>query len=194
VKQRDDTALIAAVATGDNAAFETLVERHSPAVYRVGSRMLGNHHDAEEVVQECFSRLWQQAPRFVARGAGLVGWLYRTAMNLCFDRRRRLRLVSSEELPEPIDDAPLPDESIAALEARRVVARALADLPERYRAALVLCYYEGFTNALAAQVLDLNIKAMESLLFRARRQMRALLEEREFGPGDLLPACSPCAA
>jgi RNA polymerase sigma-70 factor, ECF subfamily len=195
VKKRDDTALMGAVATGDSRAFAVLVERHSPAVYRIGWRMLGNHHDAEEIVQECFSRLWQQAPRFTPRGAGVVGWLYRTAMNLCFDRRRRLRLVSCEEPPpEPVDDAPLADESMAAREAHRAVARALADLPERYRAALVLCYYEGFTNALAAQILDLNIKAMESLLLRARRQMRALLEERELSPGDLLAACSPCAA
>jgi RNA polymerase sigma-70 factor (ECF subfamily) len=65
------------------------------------------------------------------------------------------------------------------------VAAALADLPERYRAALVLCYYENFSNALAAQVLDLNIKAMESLLFRARRQMRELLEARDITCRDV---------
>ena len=194
MKNIDDTALMAAVAVGDSAAFAALVRRHSPAIYRVGCRMLGNHHDAEEVVQECFSRLWQQAPRFTARGAGVVGWLYRTAMNLCFDRKRRLRLVSDEPPPEVIDDAPLPDETIAAGEAHLAVARALADLPERYRAALVLCYYEGLTNALAAQVLDLNIKAMESLLLRARRQMRTLLEDRELGLGELLAPCPSYAA
>ncbi len=195
MKTNDDTALMAAVATGDSAAFAVLVQRHSAAVYRIGCRMLGNHHDAEEVVQECFSRLWQQAPRFVERGAGVVGWLYRTAMNLCFDRKRRLRLVTSDvDMPDPVDDAPLPDENFAAREAHREVAQALADLPERYRAALVLCYYEELTNALAAQVLDLNVKALESLLLRARRQMRALLEARQLVPADLLASCHPCAA
>jgi RNA polymerase sigma factor (sigma-70 family) len=194
VKTSDDAALMAAIALGDSAAFGQIVQRHSPGVYRIGCRMLGNHHDAEEVVQECFSRLWQQAPRFTTRGAGAVGWLYRTAMNLCFDRKRRLRLVTDEAFPEPIDDAPLPDESIAAREAHREVACALANLPERYRAALVLCYYEGLTNALAAQVLDLNIKALESLLLRARRQMRVLLEERELASSDLLASSRICAA
>jgi len=195
VRKNDDTALMTAIAIGDSAAFAILVQRHSPAVYRIGCRMLTNHHDAEEVVQECFSRLWQQAPHFTARGAGVVGWLYRTAMNLCFDRRRRLRLVTSDgEMPEPIDDGPLPDETFEAHEAHRAVARALADLPERYRAALVLCYYEGLTNALAAQVLDLNIKAMESLLLRARRQMRTLLEDRQYEARELLASCHPCAA
>jgi RNA polymerase sigma-70 factor (ECF subfamily) len=195
VKNNDDTALMAAVAIGDGAAFAILVQRHSPAVYRVGCRMLVNHHDAEEVVQECFSRLWQQAPRFTERGAGVVGWLYRTAMNLCFDRRRRLRLVTSDaDLPEAVDDGPLPDESFEAREAHLAVARALADLPERYRAALVLCYYEGLTNAVAAGVLDLNTKAMESLLLRARRQMRNLLEQQPLAARDLLASSRPCAA
>jgi RNA polymerase sigma factor (sigma-70 family) len=125
----------------------------------------------------------------------VVGWLYRTAMNLCFDRRRRLRLVTSDvDIAEPVDNAPLPDENFAAREAHLEVARALGNLPERYRAALVLCYYEGMTNALAAQVLELNVKALESLLLRARRQMRVLLEERQLAPGDLLASCHPCAA
>jgi len=175
----DDTALMAAVGQGDVDAFAVLVERHTTSLYRVGMRMLSDAHEAEDVVQDCFARLWQNAPRWTPAGAGLVGWLHRVAMNLCFDRKRRFRVITTPELPDSADDAPLADSLIEADQAQRAVRAALDDLPERYRAALVLCYYEGFTNALAADVMDLNIKAMESLLFRARRQLRERLEARD---------------
>ncbi len=181
----DDLSLMGEVGRGVIAAFSVLVERHTPALYRVAMRMLGDGHEAEDVVQECFARLWQQAPRWQSSGAGLVGWLHRVAMNLCFDRKRRFRVVITPDLPERADPMPLADATIEADQARAAVAGALADLPERYRAALVLCYYEGFTNALAAEVLELNIKAMESLLFRARRHLRELLEARDVGVADL---------
>lgn len=181
----NDEALMARVGLGEVDAFATLVERHSPALYRVATRMLGDGHEAEDVVQECCARMWQNAPRWQASGAGLVGWLHRVAMNLCFDRKRRFRVVTSDAVPDLPDDAPAADRRIETDQARCAVAAALADLPERYRAALVLCYYEDFSNALAAEVMDLNIKAMESLLFRARRQMRELLVARDVSCGDL---------
>lgn len=181
-----DPALMRAVGRGDVKAFAVLVDRHTPALYRVAMRMLADSHEAEDVVQDCFARLWQHAPGWAPSGAGLVGWLHRVAMNLCFDRKRRFRVVTAAELPEQADDSPLADRVIEAGQAQRAVAAALDDLPERYRAALVLCYYEGFTNALAAEVLELNIKAMESLLFRARKRMRELLEDRDVGPADVV--------
>lgn len=181
----DDSALMREVATGSVEAFSILVERHSPGLYRVAMRMLSDAAEAEDVTQDCFTRLWQNAPRWQPSGAGLVGWLHRVVMNLCFDRKRRFRVVTVDELPDPADDTPLADRRIEAEQASEAVGAALADLPERYRAALVLCYYEGFSNALAAQVLDLNIKAMESLLFRARRQMRGLLVARDVSCADL---------
>lgn len=181
----DDAVLMRQVASGSVEAFAILVDRHSPALYRVAMRMLADAAEAEDVTQDCFTRLWQNAPRWQPSGAGLVGWLHRVTMNLCFDRKRRFRVVTVETLPDPADDAPLPDRRIEADQAAEAIAVALGDLPERYRAALVLCYYEGFSNALAAEVLDLNIKAMESLLFRARRQMRGLLEARDICCADL---------
>lgn len=182
---RDDVALMRRVGEGCQASFAVLVERHAAALYRVATRMLGDGHDAEDVVQDCFARMWQNAPRWQPTGAGLVGWLHRVAMNLCFDRKRRFRVVVTDEVPDCADQAPLADRLIEQRQACAQVAAALADLPERYRAALVLCYYENFSNALAAQVLDLNIKAMESLLFRARRQMRELLEARDITCRDV---------
>jgi RNA polymerase sigma-70 factor (ECF subfamily) len=190
-----DDALMRRIAEGCSQSFAVMVDRHSPALWRVAVRMLGNNHDAEDVVQECFTRLWQQAPRWRSFGAGPVGWLYRIAVNLCFDRHRRLRLVSPvDELPDREDDSPLADCLIEAGDARRAVSHALSGLPERYRAALVLCYYEGLTNAAAAEALELNVKAMESLLFRARRRMRELLEGSGAEIASALALGGECAA
>ncbi|BEU99206.1 RNA polymerase sigma factor [Novosphingobium olei] len=184
----DDTALMTRVADGDAAAFALIVDRHASTLYRVAIRMLGDPQESEDVVQEAFARVWQQARRWQPSGAGLVGWLHRVTMNLCFDRKRRFRVVLTPELPEQVDTSPLADEAMVAQQARSEVAQILAGLPERYRAALVLCYYEGMSNALAAEVLELNIKAMESLLFRARRHMRDLLEKRDVRCVDLVSA------
>lgn len=189
-----DAGLMERVAQGCEDAFGLLVDRHMPALYRVAARMLGDGHEAEDVVQDCFARMWQHAPRWSATGAGLVGWLHRVTMNLCFDRKRRFRVVTTPELPDMADETPLVDAQIESDEAHRAVSAALDDLPERYRAALVLCYYEGFSNALAAEVMDLNIKAMESLLFRARRHLRELLTERDVAPQDLVARAALPAA
>lgn len=185
----DDNSLMEAVGRGGVDAFATIVDRHSSTLYRVARRMLTDTHEAEDVVQECFARLWQNAPRWKPSGAGLIGWLHRVTMNLCFDRKRRVQVLVTPSVPDRADQTPLADHQLQMDETQRAIAGALSDLPERYRAALVLCYYEGFTNALAAEILDLNIKAMESLLFRARRQLRDMLQARDISCRDLeLPA------
>ncbi len=176
-----------AVGEGSAAAFGVLVERHTPQLFRLAARMLGDRVEAEDVVQECFTRLWQNAPRWQASGAGLVGWLHRVAMNLCLDRKRRFRVIITPDVPDREDPAPLADALIEADQARCAVADALAALPARHRAALVLCYYEGLSNAKAAEVLDLNIKALESLLFRARRLMRERLSTRAQREVEIAP-------
>jgi RNA polymerase sigma-70 factor (ECF subfamily) len=180
-----DEALMVLVAQGDVAAFTVLVERHSPRLYRVACRMLGNVQEAEDVVQDSFSKLWQSAPRWRPKGCGLAAWLHRVAVNRCLDRLRQFRVVTSDVLPEIADQAPSPERSLAINRLGQAMDDALGSLPGRHRAAIVLCYFEGLSNILAAQVLELNLKAMESLLFRARRGLRELLEQRGVQIEDL---------
>lgn len=172
----DDASLMAAVGAGSGSAFGILAERHSPGLRRLATRMLGDSTEAEDVVQDCLVRLWRHAPVWQPCGAGLVGWLHRVTTNLCHDRLRRSRLVTMPDLPETIDEAPLADSLIEAEQAVAHLVHALASLPERHRTALVLCYLEDHSNAAAAAKLDLHIKAMESLLLRARRRLRSALE------------------
>lgn len=180
-----DEHLMSLVAQGDVAAFTLLVERHSPRLYRVAYRMLNDAQEAEDVTQDAFSRLWQSAPKWTVRGGGLGAWLHRVAVNRCLDRLRRFRVVTTDVLPEIADDAPSPERALAIDRLGLAMDDALAALPGRHRAAIVLCYFEGLSNIVAAQVLELNLKAMESLLFRARRSLRELLEARGVRIEDL---------
>lgn len=169
---------MAQVARGDAAAFRLLVDRHTAMVHGLAWRMLGDGVEAEDVVQEAFTRLWVGAARWTPVGGGLGGWLRRVATNLCLDRLRRVRPAGGDAIPERADEAPLADAALDADRERLAVARAIAGLPDRQRAAIVLTYHEGASNAEAADILGVGVKALESLLVRARQSLtRALAAE-----------------
>lgn len=187
----DDAALMQAIAGGSTDAFDRLVARHAPALMRLARRQLGDVHEAEDVVQDCFARAWQHAPRWQSRGGGLGAWLHRVTINLCYDRRRRYRLVPTPDLPDRAEPSPLADAAIEAADLGAAFAAALAALPERHRTALTLCYLEGVSNATAAAMLDLHVKAMESLLFRARQRLRMILDDHQVPWRDMIAAADP---
>src|SRR4051812_22292272 len=165
------------VAEGDAAAFRLLVERHSAMVHALAWRMLGPA-DAEDVVQESFTRLWVNAKGWAPVGGGLGGWLRRVATNLCLDRLRKPRTVGDELLGNHRDEAPPADEALDTARRDAAVAEAVRALPDRQRAAIILTYYEGVPNAEAASILGLGVKAVESLLVRARQSARFGMQAR----------------
>lgn len=167
----DDRADMARVAMGDGDAFRSLTERHLAMVHALAWRMLADGAEAEDVVQEVFTKLWVGAKSWTPVGGGLGAWLRRIATNACLDRLRRRRHLSAEPVPERADEAPAADDLIDAERRRRAVAAAIQALPDRQRAAIVLTYYEGVPNAEAATILGLGVKALESLLVRARQSL-----------------------
>ncbi len=169
-----DAEQIRRAARGDRAAQAALVRRHMPAIHALAFRMLGDRAEAEDVTQETFLRAWKVLPDWEPR-ARLSTWLHRVALNLCFDRLRQGRLITLAEPPERPD--PALDPAAAADQAQRVarIERAVAELPERQKAALALCALEGHTNIEAAEILQVSVEALESLLARARRRLRARL-------------------
>lgn len=175
---KSDEELLALVGVGDRRAYRLLVERHGRRVLTLAGRMTGNWSEAEDVAQDAFLRVWQRAADWRDRGAKFTTWLYRVVMNLCLDRRRRAPMAPLDAVGDPPDDRPSAEAVIAAGQRSRQVALALAALPDRQRAAMVLSYYEGLSNIAAAAVLEISVAALESLLVRARRSMRADLESR----------------
>lgn len=173
----DETALMARVVARDGDAFGLLIAGHAVRLRRVAYRMLGDAGEAEDVAQEALLRLWRDAARWRPERAGPGAWLNRVTVNLCLDRLRRVRFVTGEPVPERASDAPGADTLIEADQQRAAVVGAIAALSDRQRAAIVLTYYEGLPNIMAADALELNLKAFESLLHRARQTLKAALAQ-----------------
>ena len=169
-----DETLMRRVARGDQEACRALVERHLGRIVAFAARTLGNATDAEDVAQEVFLRLWTNARRWEPR-ARLGTWLHRIALNLCLDRIARRREAPLDAAPEPVDPAP----SVVTLLERAALGQRvnaeLAALPPQQRIAIVLCHYQGLRNIEAAEVMDVSVEALESLLARGRRTLRAKL-------------------
>lgn len=182
--EQSDDALMVRVAGRDSVAFRVLVDRHMTSVHRVAYRMLGDAASAEDVTQEALLRLWDHAARWQPGGTGVGAWLRRVATNLCLDRLRRQKFSGGNEIPDRADDAPLADEQMEEEQMRALTMDCIGQLPDRQRAAIVLTYYEERPNAEAAGILDMNIKAFESLLLRARQTLRRVFEERGLVPAS----------
>ena len=170
-----DEALMARVARGDEPAYRTLTRRHLPAMVGLARRILGNAADAEDVAQEAMLRVWTHAPRWQPLAAFRT-WLTRVVVNLCLDRKRRRPWVALEAAGEIVDPTPGVTELAEQSERERLLAAAIADLPARQRAAIMLTYSEGMSNAQVAEILDTSVSAVETLLIRGKQNLRRRLE------------------
>jgi RNA polymerase sigma-70 factor (ECF subfamily) len=170
-----DHDLMARVARGDEKAFRLLSRRHLRVALGVARRIVGSDAVAEELVQEAFLRVWLNAPRWRPEAAFLT-WLYRIVINLCLNETRRPQALPLGAAGDPPDPAPGADTELAARERDRLVAAAIAALPARQRAAIVLTYHQGLSNAEAAVALDTSVSGIETLLVRAKRTLRAALD------------------
>jgi RNA polymerase sigma-70 factor (ECF subfamily) len=169
-----DEALMLRAGTGDRRACETLVERHLGRIVTFARRTLRNQADAEDAAQEVFLRVWSAAPRWKMGSARFTTWLYRVAMNVCLDRGKKHEATPGE-VPEIADPRPEPSEALHDFQVAAHVRQALAALPESQRTAVTLCVYQELPHDEAAAVMGLSVEALESLLARGRRAMRARL-------------------
>jgi RNA polymerase sigma-70 factor (ECF subfamily) len=171
--EASDEELMARVARGDEGAFRLLARRYAGRAIGLARRITGNDADAEEVVQEALLRVWVNAPRWRPMAAFRT-WFYRVVLNLCLSRRRRAPFLP---LPagEQIDSAAGPALRLERAEVDRLLAAAIAALPDRQRAAIVLTYHEGLSNAETAKILETSVSGVEALLVRAKRTLRERL-------------------
>jgi RNA polymerase sigma-70 factor (ECF subfamily) len=183
---RADQDLMATIASGDETAFARLIGEQSPPLLRFARTLLtAGTAEAEEVVQEAFLRLWQQAETWQPNGR-VSTWLHQVAYRLCIDTlRRRRRSVSADiaDTENIVDEAPRPDQRLLRTEDIRAVRAAIELLPERQRTALVLFHFQEMSQADAATVMGIGESAFESLLARARRRLRLHLSADDNGEG-----------
>jgi RNA polymerase sigma-70 factor (ECF subfamily) len=163
-----DAALLERLRLGDSTAFERLFLRHYAQVYRVLYHLVGSREEAEDLAQETFMALYHQPPA-TEKGASLVAWLCRVALNRGYNalrgqRRAQERLARLAEPPAQID----PQDELARAEDRALVRAAIAELPER-QGQMLLLRYAGLSYGEIANTLDLAPASVGTLLARAER-------------------------
>ena len=171
-----DEALVRRIATGDPAAMRALMASHLPRITALAVRMLGSVAEADDVAQETFLKIWKSAASWRSGSARFSTWVHRVALNLCYDQLRRRQDVSMADPPEQADGGPAPDAGLMDEEsAGHRVDRAMQALAPRQREAIVLVYYQNLSNIEAAEIMEISVDALESLLARGRRALQAIL-------------------
>jgi RNA polymerase sigma factor (sigma-70 family) len=181
----EDVRLMGLVGQGDTQAFEQLIEKHQTLVAGTVARMLGSSSDVEDIAQQVFIRVWKSARRYVPR-AKFTTWLLKITRNLVFNELRRTKRrphvplqpeQGVENAPFRDETNPAPDASLLESELQHAIEDAIQQLPETQRMALVLRRYEQLSYEQIAEVLDLSVPAVKSVLFRARTELRSRLSK-----------------
>ena len=185
---RTDEELVARATAGDQDSFNQLVARWERPIYALAYRTLGREVEARDVVQEAFLRAYRGLKGFKGE-AKFSSWLYRITLNLCRDWIRRERRAPIVQVPEGVDPVDLadaqvsPSESVEDLVGRRemsqAVAKAMAELPEEQRVAIMLKEYHGLTFQEIADQLECPLSTVKTRLYQGLSVLRRRLERRQ---------------
>lgn len=174
--ERDDLALVDAVLAGETGAFDEIVERHRRSVYQVCYRFVNNHEDASDLAQETFVRAWKGLPNF-KRESALSTWLYRIAVNVSLNRvsvkRPPTEPLESDRFVDTIGEAP--GASLFRTERADAVRRAIAQLPDKQRATVILRAYHEMSHQEIADVLGSSVGAVKANFFHALTNLKKIL-------------------
>jgi RNA polymerase sigma-70 factor (ECF subfamily) len=181
-----DRELVARAVKGDQAAFGVLMQRHKGWLHRFVRRHVRDGEEAYDILQESFASAWLALSRYDP-DRPLAIWLRRIALNKCRDRARRaaVRRVlfgfagSSEARLDVADPAMGPDQAASSSQALRRLEEAVAALPQGLKEPLVLTALEGLSHKEAGEILGMNAKAVETRVYRARKQLAAMLERSD---------------
>lgn len=171
-----EAELVRKVGEGDQSAFQAILDRQLASVSRYIARMLGDPAEAEDVTQEVFLRLWTNARKYDADTARLSTWLHNIAHNLCIDHFRKQGRIVLEEPPQTEPSGEEPEAGFMASLVSNDIKTGMMQLPERQRSAIIMCHYQGLSNKEAAEILDVSVDALESLLARGRRSLKTILK------------------
>jgi len=170
-QNQDNAELLALFAKGNRLSTISLTSRLAPIIFSQAFHMLNNRADAEDVTQEALLQLWKIAPKWDPNRAQITTWLYRVTSNLCIDRFRKSKRVSSEEMPEVIDKTPDVDQKMQFMARSKALYAGLKILPDRQRQAIVLRHLEELSNPDISEIMEISIEAVESLIARGKRSL-----------------------
>jgi RNA polymerase sigma-70 factor (ECF subfamily) len=170
---KDDQELLALIQDGSHQAFAELVERHTERFYRLAYRYAQNRETAEDLVQDAFLKLWENPGSWRPdRNSKFTTWFYRIVVNLCLDWQKKKRPMLLDEERPLGDERESADEAMIRSQEQRLLEKEIAALPERQRTALNLCFDEGLSNQEAAEAMGVNLKALQSLIMRAKTTLK----------------------
>lgn len=185
--RRSDVELMAEVARGETSAFKEIVERYQNQVMSTVYRFTGDYYQAEDLTQEVFIRVFKSAKRYRPK-AKFRTWLFKIVVNLCLNYKRDKSRNRTQSLDAPLitNDGELmrevstppgdiPDIALEEREMRRKVRDAVDSLPENQRLAVILQRFEEMSYKEISESLGISVSAVESLLFRARRNLKLKL-------------------
>src|SRR6476661_7210831 len=177
----DRSGVAASEKTVDQPSWEQIVTDHSARVFRLAYRLTGNRHDAEDLTQEVFVRVFRSLHTYTP--GTMEGWLHRITTNLFLDQARRKQRIRFDALSDERADrlsspSPAPETAYADRTFDDDVERALATLPPDFRVAVVLCDVEGLTYDEIAEILGAKLGTVRSRIHRGRAMLRAALAHR----------------
>jgi RNA polymerase sigma-70 factor, ECF subfamily len=167
----EDVDLIQRYLAGDVSAFDELMQAHQDRVFSVCLRMLRHREAALDATQETFLTVFRKADRYKAEAA-FSTWLYRVAVNTCYDQLRRAKRKDADRLPEYLDPPdPAAGDDFESVEVRPDIESALQRIAPEFRAAVVLVDLEGLSLETTAEMLGVPVGTVKSRVFRGRRQL-----------------------
>jgi RNA polymerase sigma-70 factor (ECF subfamily) len=186
-----DTDLISRAAGGDPSAFQALVERHRSMVYRVAYQFAGNHHDAEDIAQDVFIKVYRSLDRF-RQDAQLTSWMYRIVMNACIDHRRRQRSAiaapfgdeAEHRMLNTPEDTPGPEDRAYAGELGQVLESEIRRLPNGQRIVFIMRHHQGMKLCEIAEALGLAEGTVKRQLHAAVHRLRQALTQANVTAGE----------
>lgn len=181
-----DIRLMLRVKEGDMEAFRELVEAHQVRIVGTVARMIGDETEAEDIAQQVFLRIWKSAERWEP-SAKFTTWAFTIMKNLVFNETRRRSRRGTVPLENPDTEETYqfqhadegvksPDRAVLDAEQQDAIDRAIAELPEPARIALVLRRYEDVSYEEIAEIMKISVPAVKSVLFRARNELREKLK------------------
>ncbi len=177
----DDAALLQKIEEGHAEAFHMLVERHRKSIFRIAYRIVNNQELAEDIAQEILLKLWEKPWSYNRlEGAKFTSWLYRVVCNDAFNRQKRAAFEQpGEALLDQLADPSNIEHHSAVNQMRAIVLQAMDALPKRQKQAVILCVFEELSNKQAAEIMELNISALQSLLMRAKRKLKEIVTTQQ---------------
>ena len=171
----DDQALIAAALAGDGEAFGEIVRRYQRAVYHLAVRTLRDASEAEDATQEAFFKAYRALASF-RPGAKFSTWIFTICYRCCCDRLGKRKRISGDDLPDRADPAAGPEVTAIRNDDALRLRAAIDALPEKYRTVITLYHLQGMQYEEIATVLNLPLGTVKTHLFRAKEQLRKVLE------------------